>query len=262
MHRIINQLIIFMATEIKNLAKVIKEKKQTLDYQKYPILEGVSRKVNDVHVKEVMESMAMYGAESTTIIILETEAFGGKKIQFNADGNHRAKAASLLGLPLDLKVVKLTEDTQENVKHFISCLNNKVKRWTNPMYLEIYVAGEIREYVKFKQLMEETQLTITDLLHIYTGGGSTKDFQLGTLTFKNEKESDKKLEQVKRMLTYLPKHSFTRRGVWRMMKKTQDYKKLATEIIKFAKDKQNEFSADEKTFQSQLVDIYNNTFGE
>jgi len=251
-----------MTIEIKNLAKVIEEKKQTLDYQKYKTLEGVSRKVNDAHVREIMESMAMYGAEATTIIILETTAFGGRKIRFNADGNHRSVSGSSLGLPLDLKVVKLTEDTQENVKHFISCLNNKVKRWTNPMYLEIYVAGEIREYVKFKQLMEETKLTITDLLFIYTGSGSTKDFQLGTLTFKNEKESDKKLEQVKRMLGYLPKHSFTRRGVWGIMKKTDNYKKLATEIIKFAKDKQNEFSADEKTFKGQLLDIYNNTFSE
>lgn len=249
-------------TEIKNLAKVIEEQKQTLDYQKYPTLEGVSRKVNDAHVREVMESMAMYGAESTTIIILETEAFGGVKIQFNADGNHRATSAKLLNLPLDIKVVKLTDDTQENVKHFISCLNNKVKRWTNPMYLEIYVAGNIREYVKFKQLMDETNLTITDLLFVYTSSGSTKKFQLGELEFVNEKESDKKLEQVKRMLKYLPKHSFTRRGVWGVMKQTNDYKKLATAIIQFAKNKQNEFSADEKTFKVQLSEIYTETFND
>jgi hypothetical protein len=251
-----------MTIEIKNLAKVIEEKKQTLDYKNYPTLNGVSRKINQAHVKEIMESMAMYGAEATTLIILETEAFGGVKLRFNADGNHRGSSASMLDLPLDIKVVKLTDDTQENVKHFISCLNNKLKRWTNPMYLEIYVAGNIREYVKFNQLMEETKLTITDLLFIYTGSGNTKNFQLGTLTFMNEKESDKKLEQVKRMLTYLPKHSFTRRGIWGVMKKTENYKKLATEIIKFAKDKQNEFSADEKTFKGQLLDIYNNTFTE
>jgi hypothetical protein len=248
-------------TEVKNLAKVIEVKLQSFDYQKYTTLEGVSRNIDDAHVKEIMESMAMYGAEATSVIILETEAFG-KKIRINADGNHRGKSASLLNLPLDVKVVKLTDDTQENVKHFISCLNNKLKRWTNPMYLEIYVAGNIREYVKFKQLIEETKLTITDLLFIYTGSGNTKNFQLGTLTFNNEKESDKKLEQVKRMLTYLPKHSFTRRGIWGVMKKTDNYKKLATEIIKFAKDKQNEFSADEKTFKGQLLDIYNNTFTE
>jgi hypothetical protein len=246
-------------TEIKNLARVIEEKKQTLDYQNYTTLEGVSRKVDDDHVKEIMESMAMYGAEATTIIILETEAFG-EKIRINADGNHRSTSARLLGLPLDIKVVKLTDDTQENVKNFISCLNNKLKRWTNQMYLEVNVASNIREYVKFKQLIEETKLTITDLLFLYTGSGATKDFQLGKLTFKDEKESDKKFEQVKRMLAYLPKHSFTRRSAWRVMKKTQDYKKLATAIIQFAKNKENEFSADEKTFKSQLSEIYTETF--
>ena len=177
-------------TEIKNLARVIEEKKQTFDYQNYTTLEGVSRKVDDDHVKEIMESMAMYGAEATTIIILETEAFG-EKIRINADGNHRSTSARLLGLPLDIKVVKLTDDTQENVKNFISCLNNKLKRWTNQMYLEVNVASNIREYVKFKQLIEETKLTITDLLFLYTGSGATKDFQLGKLTFKDEKESDK-----------------------------------------------------------------------
>jgi hypothetical protein len=44
------------------------------------------------------------------------------------------------------------------------------------------------------------------------------------------------------------------------MKKTQDYKKLATAIIQFAKNKENEFSADEKTFKSQLSEIYTETF--
>ena len=249
--------------EIKNLARVIEEKKQTLDYQKYTTLEGVSRKINNSHVREVMQSMAMYGAESTCVVIIETEAFGGVKIRFRADGNHRCDSAKLLNLPLDLKVVKLTDDTQENVKRFISCLNNKVKSWTNPMYLEIYVASNIREYVKFKQIMLENNLKITDLLHMYCGSGGTtvaKDFQLGNLKFKNEKRSDALLEQVKRMQEHLPKHSFTRRGIWSVMKQTDNYKKLATAIIKFAKDKQTEFSADEKTFKGQLFEIYDNTF--
>jgi hypothetical protein len=248
-------------TEIKNLARVIEEQKQTFDYKKYTILEGVSRKVDDDHVKEIMESMAMYGAEATTVIILETEAFG-EKFRINADGNHRSTSARLLNLPLDLKVIKLNDDTKENVKHFISCLNNKLKRWTNIMYLEIYVASNVKEYVKFKQLMDETKLTITDLLFLYTGSGTTKDFQLGNLTFKDEKESDKKFEQVKRLLKHLPKHSFTRRSAWRVMKQTNDYKKLANAIIQFANNKQNEFSADEKTFKVQLLGIYNETFTE
>jgi hypothetical protein len=246
-------------TEIKNLARVIEEKKQTLDYQNYTMLDVVSRKVDDNHVRKIMEGMAMFGAEATSLIVIETSAFG-KLQRILADGNHRGTSAKLLNLPLDLKVVKLDDDTQENVRDYISCLNNNSKGWTNMVYLQLNVAGGKREYIKFQDIMNETNLKITDLLHIYTGSGATKNFQSGNLTFKDEKESDKKLEQVKRMLTYLPKHSFTRRGVWGVMKKTDNYKKLATEIIKFAKNKQNEFSADEKTFKGQLLEIYTETF--
>jgi hypothetical protein len=109
--------------------------------------------------------------------------------------------------------------------------------------------------------MEETKLRITDLLFIYTGSGNTKEFQLGKLTFKDEKESDKTLVEVKRMLKVLPKHTYTRRGLWGIMKKVKtNYKELATAIIKYSKDTENQFSADEKTFKSQLIEIYDNTF--
>jgi len=245
-------------TEIKNLAKVIEEKKQTLDYQEYTMLGEVSRKVDDEHVKSIMVGMATYGAEATCLVVLETSAFGETQ-RILADGNHRANSAKLLDLPLDIKVVKLTDDTKENVKRYIACLNNNVKRWTNLIYLQVYAAGNIREYVKFQQIMQETNLTITDLLFLYCGGGSTKAFQLGELTFIDEAKSDKKLEQVKRMLNVLPKYSFTRRGLWRLMKKVDNYKKLATEVIKFSKIG---FSADEAGFKQQLDEIYENNFTE
>jgi len=251
-----------MNTQIKNLAKVIEEKKQTFDYLKYTLLEGVSRKVDDSHVKEIMDGMVVYGAEATCLIVLETSAFGEMQ-RILADGNHRSRSAKWLNLPLDIKVVKLTDDTQENVKRYIACLNNNLRRWTNKIYLDVFVAGNVREYIKFKEIMEETNLTITDLLFIYTGSGNTKEFQLGNLTFKDEKESDKLLDQVRRLLKHLPKHSFTRRGLWQVMKKAKaktNYKELATAIIQYSKNTENQFSADEKTFKSQLFEIYDNTF--
>ena len=123
-----------METQIKNLAKVIETKKQTFDYLKYTSLAGVSRKVDDNHVKMIMESMLTFGAEATTLIILETNAFG-KKMRINADGNHRSTGGKLLNLPLDIKVVKLTDDTVANVKLFIAFLNNNLKKWNNQTYL-------------------------------------------------------------------------------------------------------------------------------
>jgi hypothetical protein len=142
-----------MNTQIKNLARVIEEQKQTFDYLKYTMLEGVSRKVDESHVKEIMDGMAMYGAEATSLIVIETTAFGNLQ-RILADGNHRSRSAKWLNLPLDIKVVKLTDDTQENVKRYIACLNNNLRRWTNKIYLDVFVAGGIREYVKFKEIME------------------------------------------------------------------------------------------------------------
>jgi hypothetical protein len=253
-----------MNTQIKNLAKVIEEKKQTLDYQNYTMLDEVSRKVDDTHVKKIMLGMATFGAEATCLIVIETTAFGEVQ-RILADGNHRSKSARLLGLPLDIKVIKLNDDTQENVRDYISCLNNNSKGWSNLTYLRLNVVGGKREYIKFHEIMEETKLRITDLLFIYTGSGNTKEFQLGKLTFKDEKESDKTLVEVKRMLKVLPKHTYTRRGLWGIMKKVKvkaktNYKELATAIINFSKNTENQFSADEKTFKSQLIEIYDNTF--
>jgi hypothetical protein len=251
-----------METQIKNLAKVIETKKQTFDYLKYTYLAGVSRKVDDNHVKMIMESMLTFGAEATTLIILETNAFG-KKMRINADGNHRGTGAKLLNLPLDIKVVKLTDDTIANVKLFIAFLNNNLKKWNNQTYLEVFAEGGIYEYIKFKQILTETDLSITDLLHIYCGSGSTKNFQLGELKFKNEKDSDKLLAEVKRMREFIPNYSFTRRSIWKFTKPNfinGDYKKLSNAIIKFSKDSKNEFSADEKTFKKQVYEIWADSF--
>lgn len=251
-----------METKIKNLAKVIETKKQTFDYLKYTYLAGVSRKVDDNHVKTIMESMLTFGAETTTLIVLETNAFG-KKMRILADGNHRGESGRLLNLPLDIKVVKLNEDTIANVKMFIAFLNNNLKKWTNPIYLEVFAEGGVYEYVKFKQILSETDLSITDLLHIYCGSGSTKKFQSGELKFNNEKDSDKLLAEVKRMREFIPNYSFTRRSIWKFTKPkfiNGDYKKLSNAIIKFSKDSKNGFSADEKTFKQQVQEIWTKTF--
>ena len=133
-------------TEIKNLARVIEEKKQTLDYQNYTMLDVVSRKVDDNHVRKIMEGMAMFGAEATSLIVIETSAFGELQ-RILADGNHRGTSAKLLNLPLDIKVVKLDDDTQDNVRDYISCLNNNSKVWNNMVYLQLNVAGGKREYI-------------------------------------------------------------------------------------------------------------------
>jgi len=45
-----------------------------------------------------------------------------------------------------------------------------------------------------------------------------------------------------------------------MKKAKTNYKELANAIINFSRNTENQFSADEKTFKSQLIEIYDNTF--
>jgi hypothetical protein len=58
--------------------------------------------------------------------------------------------------------------------------------------------------------MSTTGLTITDLLFIYTGRGATK-IQNGDLTLST-KRYDNLLETILAVKSYVPKHSFVRRG--------------------------------------------------
>jgi hypothetical protein len=112
--------------------------------------------------------------------------------------------------------------------------------------------------------MSTTGLTITDLLFIYTGRGATKKFQNGDLTFINEKDSDNLLETILAVKSYVPKHSFVRRGLYFIMKETKgDYNRMGLAIIKASIEKSEaniKFSSDETNFRNELISIYQKEF--
>lgn len=243
---------------------IIERVNDTMKYQKYSTIEGSNRRLDKAHVQVLTNSFIQHGACSTTIIVIETSAFG-KLDRFIADGNHRCNAASILNLPLDIKVVKLLEDSVDNVKKFTASLNNNVKDWTNAIYLDVFANGTKKEYNIFKEKMATTGLTITDLLFIYTGSGNTKKFQSGELEFINEKESDKLLKTILEVKPYVPNKSFVRRGLYFIMKQTQgEYAKMGNAIIRIAKEKASSgltFSSDETSFKNELTQIYQKEFG-
>lgn len=243
---------------------VIERINDTMKYQNYSTIEGSNRVLDKAHVQVLINSFLQHGACSTTIIVIETSAFGKLK-RYIADGNHRCHAASPLNLPLDIKVVKLLDDSVENVKKFTASLNNNVKDWTNAIYLDVFANGTKKEYNIFKEKMATTGLTITDLLYIYTGSGNTKKFQSGELEFINEQESDKLLKTILDVKSYVPNKSFVRRGLYFIMKQTQgNYAKMGNAIIRIAKEKASSglaFSSDEKSFKNELIQIYQKEFG-
>jgi hypothetical protein len=67
--------------------------------------------------------------------------------------------------------------------------------------------------------MSTTGLTITDLLFIYTGG-ATKNSKRW-FNFYQRKDSDNLLETILAVKSYVPKHSFVRRGLYFIMKETK-----------------------------------------
>jgi hypothetical protein len=243
---------------------IIERINDTMKYQNYSTIEGSNRKLDKKHVQVLVDSFIQHSACSTTIIVLETSAFG-KLNRFIADGNHRCHAATELNLPLDIKVVKLLDDSVDNVKKYTASLNNNVKDWTNAIYLDIFSGGDKKEYNIFKEKITTTGLTITDLLFIYTGSGNTKKFQNGDLEFINEKDSDKLLKTILDVKSFVPRHSFVRRGLYFIMKQTQgEYAKMGKAIIKIAKEKASSgltFSSDEKSFKNELIQIYQKEFG-
>lgn len=252
-----------LTTNVQPLT-VIERINDSMKYLNYSTIEGSNRILDKMHVQVLIDSFIKHGACSTTIIVIETSAFG-KLNRFIADGHHRCHAGATLNLPLDIKVVKLLDDSVDNVKKYTASLNNNVKDWTNAIYLDVFSGGDKKEYNIFKEKMSTTGLTITDLLFIYTGSGNTKKFQNGDLAFINEKDSDKLLKTILDVKSFVPRHSFVRRGLYFIMKQTQgDYDKMGKAIIKVSKEKINSglsFSSDEKSFRNELIQIYQKEFG-
>jgi hypothetical protein len=89
--------------------------------------------------------------------------------------------------------------------------------------------------------------------------------QNGDLTFI-EKDSDNLLETILAVKSYVPKHSFVRRGLYFIMKETKgDYNRMGLAIIKASIEKSEaniKFSSDETNFRNELISIYQKNLSE
>ena len=240
--------------------------KQTMDYMKYEIIKGTNRPIDEKHIQLLIESFKDYGSVSSTVIILETSAFGGLK-QIKADGQHRCIVANRLNMPLNVQVVKLTNDTKVNVIKYIASLNNYLKTWRNEIYLEIYANADILEYQKLRELTKLTGLTVTDFLYIFRGNGGqkeSKNFKNGDFKFIDEIDSTKLLDAVVSLSGHVPNKSYVRRGLYFAMKMTKgEYQRLANAIIKVCIEKEKyglSFSENETHIKNEMVLICKKEF--
>lgn len=237
---------------------------QVTDFNKYVFLGIGNRDTKVYNIKNITESFDLYGSIGSTIVVIETSAYGKKK-RIIADGQHRVKVAKETGEALDMKVIKFTPefDTPENVTKYIAALNNVQVKWSTNDYMDNYSANGIHEYKVFIEMKNRYKLTITDLLHIFLGCGSNKDYKSGGMVFENEDDSREMARQISRIMPHIPKKVMVRRNLPSVMR-GYDYKMFADAVIKASKlmklGGSIGFPEDKDEFREHMIRIRKMTF--
>lgn len=209
-----------MKTKKQPIFRFIKAVRDCKNYNLSTPFNGIhNRRINNGSVKAIAEKIEKYGFIGY-VIILQTRAFGKKEYR-TADGQHRIEAAQLVNAPFNYELIELIEDTKQNVTNFIAAMNSVGTRWSNNNHLDKQVELGVKEYILFDKCLKESNLKITDLLHIFLGGAGTKEVQAfkdGVMKFEDVEQSFKKFQTVKALSSNLPNKAFSRRALYKTMK--------------------------------------------
>jgi hypothetical protein len=228
---------------------------------KYVNLSGENRKINEAHVKRLMESFSEFGTAALNITVIKSKAFTGKAEYYMADGQHSIIACNRLGLAYSVNIVEMVVDTPLNVTRYIATLNNNSKAWSNDNYLTAFAKNNLSDYKVISDIIEKTGLTITDILYIFLGNSGVKEnklFKNGEFKIVNEKDSMELLEATLMVKEHIPNKAFVRRSLYKVMRKAKNYKSFAKAIIKTSqalKMGYSKFSENEQEFQDHLERI-------
>lgn len=238
--------------------------KSTMDYMKYPSLDE-NRPLDESHLKRLGLSFSQFNNKTSRIIVVKTKAISNDgTIQYLViDGNHTRHQSHRMGLPLNVVIVELDDDTRLNLVLYMAVLNNSNKAWSNENYLNGFAKLNIYEYKRMLAVKKETGLTVTDLQYIFLGRGNEKNFKSGLAVFPDEKNSQSLLDATMKIKLFVPNKSFTRRAFYKICENTCQYDKFADAIIKTSKHLKkgySSFSENEKVFYVELLTIYKNTF--
>jgi hypothetical protein len=245
--------------KVSNKSELVKTLGQQTAFGKYKTL-GTNRQVAQPQVKKLVKSFSEFGTASAQVTVIRTKAFNDKVEYFIADGQHSIEAAKEIGLPLNVTIIKLTDDTPLNVTKYIATLNSNNKAWSPNDFLEAYATNGIKEYKLMADVRNKYSLTISDLIDIFGNGqGATKIFKEGTLKFKDEAKSLELLDQAVRVKNIIPNKAFIRRALYKVLRASKDYKRMTDAIIEAAKGMQIaqvKFSENEAEFTEHLTKIY------
>lgn len=199
---------------------IIQETKDYDVFQHY----DCNRSLHEGNLKKIQKSIMQNNLLKSRPILIDN--------QFRVlDGKHRLEVARRMGIPI---WYQLHETGQEND---IILLNNAVKSWSIPDYLNFFSKNNYENYVELNKFIEKYKLDVNIALHLLNGDRSTgfyKDFKEGLYEFP---DSTKYLDVV-------------------TMKSRID------ETIEFIKKKTsgNKIYLDRVTFYCALVTFFNRDF--
>lgn len=256
------------AKKVDNLKKVVVVNKieSTLDYMKFKTL-NENRPLDEGHIKRLQTSFQTFGTSLCRMVVVKTKSLStdGKLEYYCIDGNHTRNALHRMGLPIDIVIVELLEDTRLNLVQAMAVLNNSNKAWSPDNYLNSYAKLDIYEYRKMRAIKLDTGLTISDLQRIFLGRGKEQDFKSGLAVFIDENNSQRLLDATMKIKLHVPNKAFTRRAFYKLCENTCDYDKFADAIIRTSKNLKkaySSFSENESVFENQLLTIYKKTFNK
>lgn len=233
----------------------VKTVRESLDFGALSIKCEINRKLTSSHIQKVKNSIEKLGFLGA-IIVVETKVFGKKELVI-IDGQNRYMACMQMGIPINYEIHKVTEgETVLNVTKLISGLNTTAKAWSPQNFLTAFVANKIPNYIKFDTIIRETGFTITDLLHIYLGGGgaeANKKFKSGEMNFIDEDFCDEVLKAMILIKNYVPNLAMCRRVLPNILSKSPDIMGLAKEIKRIGAE--NKRNMDGFTFSSNQIEF-------
>jgi hypothetical protein len=226
---------------------------ETSDYSMFKLL-SFNRSINKNHVRTLVESMRKNGFTGV-IQVVKTKIFG-KLGYYILDGQHRVEAAKQLGLKVKFEIVELK--TKEVIINFLSDLNTSSFTFTASHFLNAWADMGIREYVKIKEVINNTGFQLTPVLEAYLFCSSQKSYRKGEMTFPNEEESDKIIEQMIDTNRFLPTKAFCRRALVKVMaNKKYNHKKMIPAIKDYIR-LVGKFSENERDYKKELERLMEN----
>lgn len=235
----------------------------SMDYMKYKSL-PTNRDEVPKHVKNLEDSFIKEGNLASTLIVVRVKE-KSKYVYYVVDGEHTRKSSFNLNLPLDVKIIKLKDESKKGLTKYVSLINSVKEAWKNKDQVKAHAELGAPEYVEFSRVINELKLSYTDAVNIFMGNvqNAKKIFDSGEMQF-DEARNYKELLEATLKIKEVIKWARPRRAFFQIASQMgAGGKATKGRFITFADAIVNskiEFKNNESEVKEQLRDIYARTF--